>query len=74
MAEKNMTQVEALEIAAAAMEDIDVEVADILFDMAEKRRAPRKPRTKPGTDDTGEQREKDIAYDPQRALDPVSFH
>ena len=47
MAEKNMTQVEALEIAAAAMEDIDVEVADILFDMAEKRRAPRKPRTNP---------------------------
>ena len=41
---KNMTQVEALEIAAAAMENIDVEVADILFDMAEKRRAPRKPR------------------------------
>lgn len=44
MAEKTMTQVEALEIAAVAMEGIDVEVADILFDMAEKRRAPRKPR------------------------------
>lgn len=47
MAEKNMTQVEALEIAATAMENIDVEVADILFDMAEKRRAPRKPRVNP---------------------------
>ena len=44
MAEKKMTQVEALEIAAQAMEDIDVEVADILMDMADKRRAPRKPR------------------------------
>ena len=44
MAEKKMTQVEALEIAAVAMENIDVEVADILYDMAEKRRAPRKPR------------------------------
>ena len=44
MAEKKMTQVEALEIAAVAMENIDVEVAAILEDMAEKRRAPRKPR------------------------------
>jgi len=44
MAEKNMTQVEALEIAAVAMENIDAEVADILMDMAEKRRAPRAPR------------------------------
>lgn len=44
---KNMTQIEALEIAAAVMEQIDVEVADILFDMAEKRRAPRKPRVNP---------------------------
>ena len=44
MAEKNMTQVEALEIAAVAMQEIDVEVADILMDMAEKRRAPRAPR------------------------------
>jgi hypothetical protein len=47
MAEKTMTQVEALEIAAVAMENIDVEVADVLFDMAEKRRAPRKPRSNP---------------------------
>lgn len=44
MAEKKMTQVEALEIAAVAMQEIDVEVADILMDMADKRRAPRKPR------------------------------
>ena len=44
---KNMTQVEALEIAAVAMQEIDAEVADILMDMAEKRRAPRKPRTNP---------------------------
>ena len=44
MAEKTMTQVEALEIAAVAMQEIDVEVADILMDMAEKRRAPRAPR------------------------------
>ena len=47
MAEKTMTQVEALEIAAAAMENIDVDVADILMDMADKRRAPRKPRVNP---------------------------
>ena len=44
MADKKMTQVEALEIAAQAMENIDMEIADILADMAEKRRAPRKPR------------------------------
>ena len=44
MAEKKMTQVEALEIAAQAMENIDMEIADILADMADKRRAPRKPR------------------------------
>ena len=44
MAEKKMTQVEALEIAAVAMQEIDAEVADILMDMADKRRAPRKPR------------------------------
>lgn len=46
MAEKNMTQVQALEIAAVAMENIDAEVADILMDMAEKRRE-RKPRSNP---------------------------
>ena len=46
MAENKMTQVQALEIAAVAMEDIDVEVADILMDMAEKRRE-RKPRSNP---------------------------
>ena len=47
MAEKNMTQAEALEIAAVTMENIDAEVAAILEDMAEKRRAPRKPRVNP---------------------------
>lgn len=47
MAEKNMTQAEALEIAAVTMENIDAEVAAILEDMAEKKRAPRKPRVNP---------------------------
>ena len=42
MAEKKMTQVEALEIAAAALED--GEAKDILAGMIEKRKAPRKPR------------------------------
>ena len=46
MAENKMTQVEALEIAAVAMQEIDAEVADILMDMAEKRRE-RKPRPNP---------------------------
>lgn len=42
MAEKKMTQVEALEIAAAALED--GEAKDILAGMIAKRKAPRKPR------------------------------
>ena len=44
MAEKKITQVEALEIAAVEMEKVDAEIAAILMDMVEKRRAPRKPR------------------------------
>lgn len=42
MAEKKMTQVEALEIAVAGMPD--GEAKDVLTGMIEKRRAPRKPR------------------------------
>ena len=42
MAEKKMTQVEALEIAVAGMPE--GEAKDVLVGMIEKRRAPRKPR------------------------------
>ena len=42
MAEKKMTQVEALEIAVAGMPE--GEAKDVLTGMIEKRRAPRKPR------------------------------
>ena len=42
MADKNMTQVQALEIAVAEMEN--AEAREILVGMIEKRKAPRKPR------------------------------
>jgi len=42
MAEKNMTQVQALEIAVAEM--LNDEARGILEGMIEKRKAPRKPR------------------------------
>ena len=42
MAEKNMTQVQALEIAVAEMEN--EEARAVLAGMIEKRKAPRKPR------------------------------
>lgn len=42
MAEKNMTQVQALEIAVAEM--ANEEAREILAGMIEKRKAPRKPR------------------------------
>lgn len=43
MAEKKMTQVEALEIAVAVLPE--GEAKDVLTAMVEKRKAPRKPRT-----------------------------
>ena len=50
MAEKKMTQVEALEVAIKLMEkfaalDEQVEACEVLRHMVEKRKAPRKPRT-----------------------------
>ena len=42
MAEKKMTQVEALEIAVASLGEC--EARDVLANMLEKRKAPRKPR------------------------------
>ena len=41
MAEKKMTQVQALEIA---LEKVDGEAAEVIANMIEKRKAPRKPR------------------------------